>query len=139
MERAVEKAYAYATRTGPDGPMLLVFEHRDHDAGRQVPGGTVEPGETARSTAVRELAEETGTETVELVAIAGEALWHPADGGRPHHRSFVEVAVAEDRDRWTHTVEAGERDAGLVFECFWVPLADLSLDHGMDACLDAVR
>ncbi len=49
---------------GPDGPDLLLTERshtmRSHPGQVSFPGGSVDPGETARETALREAEEETG-------------------------------------------------------------------------------
>ncbi len=43
----MKKVYAYITREKEGVMQLLVFKHRDiHEAGIQVPGGTVDEGET---------------------------------------------------------------------------------------------
>lgn len=136
MSDEVEKAYAYATRAGPEGRQLLVFEHRDHDAGIQVPGGTVEGDESPREAALRELAEETGVTDVRAVERAGTG--RRRGGDEPHRRHFFHVETGEQRDRWTRAVTAGAVDAGLVFECYWVPLRAASLDYELDAALDAL-
>jgi ADP-ribose pyrophosphatase YjhB (NUDIX family) len=134
MVEVVEKAYAYATRPTTDGRELLVFEHRDHDAGVQVPGGTVKDDESPREAAVRELAEETGVTAAGPVERVGTDRRRGQDGD-PRRRLFFHVEARESRDRWTHAVTAGEADTGLVFECYWVPLRAASLDHGLGAHL----
>jgi 8-oxo-dGTP diphosphatase len=54
---------------GPDGRLVLI---RRADSGKwALPGGTVEWGETLRSTAVRELQEEAGVETLALGELCG--------------------------------------------------------------------
>lgn len=58
----VQKALVYALHHGADGrDRLLVFSEPGYpEAGTQVPGGTVEDGETPADAARREFAEETG-------------------------------------------------------------------------------
>lgn len=54
----IEKVAAFIIRAGSSGPELLVF--RQPGGGLQLPGGSIETGETAVAAAVRETAEETG-------------------------------------------------------------------------------
>ena len=56
-----KKVYAYITREKEGVMQLLVFKHRDiHEAGIQVPGGTVDEGETLEAAILREVQEESG-------------------------------------------------------------------------------
>ena len=72
------KVYAYITH----GSRLLVFRHVDFpEAGIQVPGGTVEPGEEWEAAALRE-AEETGLRDLRLVRQLGERTFDLAVYGR---------------------------------------------------------
>lgn len=52
------KVTAFVVRTAPGGAELLLFQHPY--AGIQIPAGTIEPGESPESAALREAAEETG-------------------------------------------------------------------------------
>jgi 8-oxo-dGTP diphosphatase len=67
--------------TDPDGRLLLIRRAHDPEAGRwSLPGGKVEPGETAREATAREVAEETG-----LDVVVGEEVGQvcrPAPDGR---------------------------------------------------------
>ena len=58
----VRKVAAVLVREGAAGLDVLVFEHPQEGGGvhRQLPAGTVEPGEAPEAAAVRELIEETG-------------------------------------------------------------------------------
>lgn len=56
-----KKVHAYVTREKEGSMQLLVFKHRDiPKAGVQVPGGTVDEGETLEAAIFREVQEETG-------------------------------------------------------------------------------
>lgn len=67
--------------TDPRGRLLLIRRAHDPEAGRwSLPGGRVEPGESARDATAREVAEETG-----LAVVVGEEVGHvrrPAPDGR---------------------------------------------------------
>lgn len=63
----VGKASAMITREGAAGRELLVFRHPT--AGIQLPGGTMEDGETPEATVLREVREETGLTDVSIVAL----------------------------------------------------------------------
>lgn len=63
-----EKVYAYITA----GNRLLVFQQRDYpEAGIQVPGGTLEPGEDPQTGVMREVSEETGLQRLKFEALLG--------------------------------------------------------------------
>jgi 8-oxo-dGTP pyrophosphatase MutT (NUDIX family) len=124
--RVREKVYAYITQ----GDRLLVFRHVDFpDAGIQVPGGTVLPGEPLRAAVLREICEETGLEDLDIVAELGDS-WPVRDGsgssGEVHHRHFFHLRSGGPMPaRWRHA-ERDPADGGppIWFEFFWMPLAD---------------
>jgi ADP-ribose pyrophosphatase YjhB (NUDIX family) len=110
---------------------LLIFDSVDEpEYAGVVPGGGIEPGETAGEAMSRELLEETGLE-VELVRELG-VLRQPGrrDPDFRHESHFVQAVPAEPtEDEWEHFIEADEVERGLV-RCRWVPiLAGMSV-HG---------
>ena len=118
-----EKVYCYITR----GECLLVFRHLDYpEAGIQVPGGTVEPGETPEVAALREAEEETGLRDLALAGLLGEVECDLSAFGRDeiHHRYFYHLRCdAETPEVWRHDETApSEGEGPITFELTWAPL-----------------
>jgi ADP-ribose pyrophosphatase YjhB (NUDIX family) len=118
------KVYAYITHKR----RLLVFRHVDYpEAGIQVPGGTVEPGESFETALWREVREETGlAEGLELVGLVGEQTRDMSDFGlnETQHQRFYHLKYAvTPAERWLHTEEHASDGSGpLVFEFFWAEM-----------------
>ncbi|MEV5987101.1 NUDIX domain-containing protein [Streptomyces sp. NPDC052051] len=115
---------ARAVVVDQEGRVLLI-RHRDGDREFHVlPGGRVEPGETAAEAACREVREETG-----LRVSIGELLWvreylperHP---GHPHHRTRTQQLqlyfAAQPASDGTSSATAPDRTQSAVV---WHPLA----------------
>ncbi len=143
--RVREKVYAYITQ----GEQLLVFRHVDApEAGIQVPGGTVQPGESLPEAVLREAFEETGLADLEIVSALGAAWYDTAARDKPgelHHRHFYHLrAAAPPPATWRH-VERDPSDGGppILFEFSWMPLAQapdlLIADMGALAHLVGLR
>jgi 8-oxo-dGTP pyrophosphatase MutT (NUDIX family) len=142
--RVLHKAYVYLTC----GRKLLVFSQPDQpDVGLQVPGGTLDPGESHLIGARREFHEETGL-------VLDGALDHLADqdhlfdngrGRDLHRRQHFHARVARiGRDEWEH-FEMTPNDGGdpIRFRLFWLDL-DGEIDpaafyEGFDAQLPLLR
>jgi 8-oxo-dGTP pyrophosphatase MutT (NUDIX family) len=120
---------------------LLVFRHRDFpEAGLQVPGGTLELGETPEKAVLREAVEETGLAGLLIQRRLGEQVCKMSDYGLDeiHHRFYYQLLCATTPpETWTHTEEyPSDGSAPLVFEFFWARLPNIPpLAGGQDYML----
>jgi 8-oxo-dGTP pyrophosphatase MutT (NUDIX family) len=124
--RVSEKVYAYITQ----GEQLLVFRHVDApEAGIQVPGGTVHPGESRPEAVLREAFEETGLSGLEIVAKLGDTWFELAAYGRAdevHRRHFFHLSTSAPLPAtWQHE-ERHPSTGGppILFAFSWMPLAE---------------
>jgi 8-oxo-dGTP pyrophosphatase MutT (NUDIX family) len=77
---------------------LLVFEHSDiPSAGVQVPAGTIERGEPSETAALRELCEETGKQSFEIMALVARRYISEIRHGREefHDRWFFRASPTQ--------------------------------------------
>jgi ADP-ribose pyrophosphatase YjhB (NUDIX family) len=121
-----DKVVAYITR----GRSLLVFRHTEFpEAGVQVPGGSVEEGESLQRAVLREASEESGLVDLEILAYLGvqerevDALC--ATGVQRQH--FFHLGYrGEAAPCWRHSeVSPSDGSIGPIeFEFFWVRLPD---------------
>jgi hypothetical protein len=65
---------------------------------------------------------------------------HPHTG-EARETTFVRASTSADVSRWTHNVTGNGGDAGLVFECYFVPLARAAglLPDKQDEFLASIR
>ena len=123
--RVVEKVVAYVTR----GAHLLVFRHVDFDAGIQVPAGTLEPGESPRDGVLREAAEETGLDGLEVRRFLGVRDYDMSAYGlaEVHRRYYFHLEHGGGAPSiWRHfeSHPSGCRSERIEFELYWVRLPD---------------
>jgi len=125
---------------------LLVFDHVDFpDAGTQIPGGTVEPGEEPETAALREAREETGLDGFSKPTLISQQTIDLEPFGKReiidawyYHVQYAGGAT----DRWRQW-EATPGDGSpqpILFELYWLPLDQEIKLHGADGWyLDQVR
>jgi 8-oxo-dGTP pyrophosphatase MutT (NUDIX family) len=108
---------------------LLVFRHvgvSDEECGIQVPAGTIKAGESPSQAALREAAEETGLDGIEIIRELAQGSYDitPERYERQNRHYFQLRLTQPTPDRWT----SWELHDGLAdpteFECFWIPLTD---------------
>jgi ADP-ribose pyrophosphatase YjhB (NUDIX family) len=116
------RVVVYVTREEPltGADQLLVFDLPDEPAfSSVVPGGRIEPGETAAEAAVRELREETGleVEVVRELGVEQQPSWR-VPGLRDENHFLQATPKDPTPGAWDHDVE------GDVFRCRWVALTN---------------
>ena len=119
------RVIGYVTR----GRELLVFER---GGVLQIPAGRIDHDETLEKGLLREVEEETGVTGLRIVGELADADETDRLYGVHAHRSWALHAVAdrEGPDAWDHHVTGTGMDAGMVFQCRWVPLEDRPLLWG---------
>ncbi|EMX0191254.1 NUDIX domain-containing protein [Bacillus cereus] len=120
-----KKVHAYITREKEGVMQLLVFKHRDiHEAGIQVPGGTIDEGETLEAAILREVQEESGLRHLCIERFLADYIIHVKEKQEYEKRHFFHVTLLTDvKDTWEHIVSAGKKDQGLAFSYEWVNIA----------------
>jgi 8-oxo-dGTP pyrophosphatase MutT (NUDIX family) len=121
-----QRVFAFIIRHSIAGHDLLIFDHLGYpEAGVQVPGGTIEPGETPDDAIMREVHEESGIETVTILrklpaveVTDWQLMAHPyllrPTTYLPEHWDFTTNDF--------HDKEAKERGEPLIFCYRWTPL-----------------
>jgi ADP-ribose pyrophosphatase YjhB (NUDIX family) len=115
-----------------DGRLLLVRRGTEPQKGRwSVPGGRVEPGETATDAVVREVAEETGLRVVPTGLAGTVERAGPAGVVYVIEDYFARLEPGADPEQ----VRAGDDAA----EAGWFAIPDVELLDCVDGLLDALR
>lgn len=135
----VDKAIAYITR----GDRFVVFEEpHSPAAGIQVPGGTVEPGESLEAAVLREAYEETGLSNLRLVRALGVQL-HRRPSGRVHRRHYFHLVDESDveQEEWEHYEEHPHSGSDpILYRLRWASLRKPPVLHAeLDSALRQLR
>lgn len=117
---------------------LLVFDEPDFpDVDLQVPGGTMEPGESPEAAALREFVEETGlAPPATFMPLATQDYRFTKDGRQICHRRhyFHAPLAGEQRQTWLH-LEMTPDSGGppIRFRFFWLSQSEAGnrLGYGM--------
>lgn len=137
MHSPIAKVLVYVVSNGH----LLVHRHSDFpEAGVQVPGGSINDGESAFEAALRELYEEAGLMVDSACTIAHRELFHAPWNGAVYDRHFIVIHCDLPLHDFHHVVTSGDADKGLAFVYFWLDLkgAIQSLDFGHAAGLQKI-
>lgn len=119
------KVYGYVTRQHDGRQELLIFSQDDPAAGWQVPGGTVDPGETLVAAVQREVAEESGLHDLELQGEVAVTIWeNPDEQSKPYERHFFHFLAPEAPETFEHVVTGDGTDAGMTFSYRWLDVAE---------------
>jgi 8-oxo-dGTP diphosphatase len=103
-----------------DGALLLIRRGHAPSRGRwSLPGGRVEPGESAHEALIREMAEETGL-AVEVGELVGEVV-RPGPNGVTYRIQDFRVTLADNNAVAGNAAVAGDDAADIA----WVPLHDV--------------
>lgn len=138
-----EKVLAYITRHRNGELELLVLEHRDiPEAGIQIPGGTVDAGESIAEALVREVYEESGLTLENAGTLLGRFQWFRKDRNELHHRNVFHIsAPREVAEEWLHIVKSNGEDSEMPFRFYWLPVAKAKgkLAADLDAYLGEIN
>jgi 8-oxo-dGTP diphosphatase len=124
-----------------DGCLLLIRRGHAPSRGRwSLPGGRVEPGETAQEAVAREVAEETGL-TVEVGPLVGEVRRAGPPGVTYRIQDFLVTVLTTTGTPSAHPPDLSRPIAGDdALQAAWVPIDDVSgyqLSAGLLATLRA--
>lgn len=121
-----EKVYAYITRQRGGRQELLVFSYVDEpESGTQVPGGSLEPGESPAEGALREVREEAGLAAPAIIRQIGSFEWYCEPLQRMHLRHIFYVDAGQALpEQFDVTIRSGDEDNGMRLQWRWMDLRE---------------
>lgn len=117
-----EKVYAYITRMKDARTEVLVFSYaHEPESGTQVPGGSLEPGETPAEGALREVREEVRVAAPRIIRHIGSFAWYCGPEARQHVRHVFHVDAGEALpDTFATRCRSDSEDDGWLFQWRWL-------------------
>ncbi len=133
MKPTRDRVFTYITQ----GTRLLVIEYVDRSyAEPQIPGGTIEPGESPEQAALREATEETGLSGLKVVSFLGSFIRDLRSIGRNETITTWYFHLSADDvtpERWRHAErDPHEGTDPVLFELSWVALDAIPKLGGID-------
>ena len=130
------RVFIYITR----GAELLVLDYADCSyLEPQIPGGTIEPGESLEAATIREAEEETGLTDLRVISFLGSFEKDLRAIGRDEVIQawfFHLEAGGSAPERWKHTeVDAHDGSDPIAFELYWVPVEAIPKLGGIDGAM----
>ncbi|MEA3406123.1 MAG: NUDIX domain-containing protein [Pseudomonadota bacterium] len=127
------RVFTYITQ----GSKLLVLDYVDHSyLEPQIPGGTIESGESPEEAALREAQEETGLSRLKVVSFLGSFTQDLQAIGRDETIKawFFHLESSDSTPKkWKHTeLDSHEGLDPIIFELYWVPLDAIPKLGGID-------
>ncbi|WP_457586998.1 NUDIX hydrolase [Ensifer canadensis] len=142
MKPDAHKVLIYATWR----EQLLVFDEPDFpEIDLQVPGGTMEPGESPEAAALREFVEETGLASPTTLLPLATQDYHFTKDGRQicHRRHYFHAPLAGEQRKTWFNLEMTPDGGGspIRFRFFWLALDEAScrLGYGMADSLELLQ
>lgn len=116
----IKKVLAFCVREKENKYEILVLS-KINGKGTEVPGGSVEEGESLEESVKRELFEETGVDVIKdihhILTIPFHAKWR----GEWQERNIFKVELKDNiKDEWVHEISDGVEDKGKKAKIYWL-------------------
>lgn len=123
------RAYIFRKSTNENYEVLVFNQPEFPEGGVQVPGGTVDPGESLIEALKREIYEETGFLLNDgWEKVAQEIITHPVNGDQQIENIYLLIINNQLPNQWQHLVSGDGEDNGILFNYYWLPLSKAKLD-----------
>lgn len=128
--KELTKVTAYIIRVKESKYQLLTFlEEGVESFGLQIPGGTLEEGETLDECLFREIFEEARLDDIKLHSYLGQINYTLEEKDTMITRHYFHLSVDKCADTFTIVVQSKDEDNGWVYKYRWI---ELSPDHCLE-------